>query len=1082
MFKKKLIVLAIFFVALVAVSAVSAAEDTEDIAAIQSNTEINEITSDITTDEIQKDSLEPSANDENDGTLAASDDKEILTEGSNCYVNCSYEGEEHYGTKDNPYITLSDALSDREDGDVIWIAAGVYSGEENTCLNIYKNLTLKSLGEGEVIFDGQHEGGSIFNVYADELNVDGITFKNGCSFYGGALYFANGMKNSYINGIFIDNEAMFGGAIYVYGDMENSIISSYFRNNSAELSFGGEGSSDEGLHGFGGAIYVYRSINSSLIDGDFISNRAAMFGGAIYAEEGIMNSNITYYNNFKDNFAPVGGAIATYVIMNTKIESNFANNTALAGGAIFANAVNNTKIDSNFANNTADNDLGSDYISVLMQYIEEYADSDISEYVWQNIEDYYLYYGFGGAISIIEILESSTISGEFENNNGADAGGAVCVLGLVNKSSISGQFTSDYARLGGALFLPFVEYSNITGNFEHNTAVQGGAIFANQLNNTHMNGSFTYNGPLTGEEIIAEDIIPLGGAISIDSALENSIIDGIFMYNNASYVGGAIGCMDVIKNSTISGYFINNTAEIGGAIGVQYIEDSTISGYFINNTAKIGGAIFTNYMNNTQIPAHFISNVAYREERPIRENNEIITDYFDNNGYGGALSVLGTITNSVFTGDFVNNNANVGGAIFVLTEETGDDLKLLPMANNTFNSNFIGNVAYEGAAIYISADSQQNKFNSNFINNYALNDGIIYLGEMSQGDSIFNCLFMNNTATNSVVHIEKSMGTSIINNIFLNPLRAYDIYHSGGSDTKLIANDNWFGHNSTNFKDSPKIKGIVEIDTWLFLTAAANPTSVSYLGSSDIAFSLFVYNNSTGSSDKKFDHSLLEPITLKIISTNGKVDRNAAKLNEVIKFSSNGKLGTVTAMVGYAFDTVVIKCKPRLVGNDLYMDYLEKNYRIQVFGEDGEPVEGAAIKMTVNGITYTVKSDKNGYATLKIILRPDTFKITSTYMDAILKNTIKIKKTLKAKKTFKVKQTDKNLVLKATLKWSNGKPIIGQQVLFKFKGHKYKAYTDKKGVAMLKIKDIVKTLKLGKKYKVKISYKNETVQSKVKLK
>lgn len=214
---------------------------------------------------------------------------------------------------------------------------------------------------------------------------------------------------------------------------------------------------------------------------------------------------------------------------------------------------------------------------------------------------------------------------------------------------------------------------------------------------------------------------------------------------------------------------------------------------------------------------------------------------------------------------------------------------MMPMVNNAFNSNFVFNKAVQGAAIYFDATSSQNKFNSNFIDNYALNDGIMYLSQESAGDSIFNCIFMNNIATNSIIHIENADGTNIINNIFLNPIRAYDICHNGGSDSKLTVNDNWFGHNATNYKNLPKINGTVECNTWLFLAATANPVSVSYLGTSDIIFDLFVYNKVTNASSEKFDHTLLEPITLSIISTNGNVDKNASGLGDVIKFSSNGK-------------------------------------------------------------------------------------------------------------------------------------------------------------------------------------------------
>lgn len=89
---------------------------------------------------------------------------------------------------------------------------------------------------------------------------------------------------------------------------------------------------------------------------------------------------------------------------------------------------------------------------------------------------------------------------------------------------------------------------------------------------------------------------------------------------------------------------------------------------------------------------------------------------------------------------------------------------------------------------------------------------------------------------------------------------------------------------------------------------------------------------------------------------------------------------------------------------------------------------------------------------------------------------------LKAKKTVKVKKSAKKLVLKATLK-QNNKPLKNKKVIFKFKGKKYTAKTDKNGVAKITLKKkVLKTLKKGKKYTVKISYLKNTVKTIIKVK
>lgn len=91
----------------------------------------------------------------------------------------------------------------------------------------------------------------------------------------------------------------------------------------------------------------------------------------------------------------------------------------------------------------------------------------------------------------------------------------------------------------------------------------------------------------------------------------------------------------------------------------------------------------------------------------------------------------------------------------------------------------------------------------------------------------------------------------------------------------------------------------------------------------------------------------------------------------------------------------------------------------------------------------------------------------------------KIKLTLKK---VKVKKSAKKLVLRATLK-INGKAVKGKKIIFKFKGKKYKAKTNKKGVAKVTIKKkVLKKLKVGKKVKYQATYGKVTKKYTVKVK
>jgi hypothetical protein len=73
-------------------------------------------------------------------------------------------------------------------------------------------------------------------------------------------------------------------------------------------------------------------------------------------------------------------------------------------------------------------------------------------------------------------------------------------------------------------------------------------------------------------------------------------------------------------------------------------------------------------------------------------------------------------------------------------------------------------------------------------------------------------------------------------------------------------------------------------------------------------------------------------------------------------------------------------------------------------------------------------------------------------------------------------------VLSAKLKQS-GKALKGKKLTFTFKGKKYKAKTNSKGVAKVTVKKTaLKRLKVGKTITYKVSYGNITISKKVKVK
>lgn len=156
-----------------------------------------------------------------------------------------------------------------------------------------------------------------------------------------------------------------------------------------------------------------------------------------------------------------------------------------------------------------------------------------------------------------------------------------------------------------------------------------------------------------------------------------------------------------------------------------------------------------------------------------------------------------------------------------------------------------------------------------------------------------------------------------------------------------------------------------------------------------------------------------------------------------------------------------------IMGNNDLTKYFgaNKDYTVRIYDDNGKPVgAGKIVIFTINGKTYKIKTDKNGYATCKINLKPNSYVITASYKGFKVSNKVVIKPVL----TTNVKFVKKGKVLKAKAKLVNvnGKAVKGKEITFKFKGKKYKVKTNKKGIATLKLKPKLKvgTHKLVSKY------------------
>ena len=171
---------------------------------------------------------------------------------------------------------------------------------------------------------------------------------------------------------------------------------------------------------------------------------------------------------------------------------------------------------------------------------------------------------------------------------------------------------------------------------------------------------------------------------------------------------------------------------------------------------------------------------------------------------------------------------------------------------------------------------------------------------------------------------------------------------------------------------------------------------------------------------------------------------------------------------------------------NIAMDYYDgTSFKARVYADGGAFAENQAVVIKIDKKTYTAYTDGNGWVKFKIpnTITPGKHKITATYAGETISHTLKVNQVLKSTKTVTAKKSAKKLVLKATLKTSKGKAIKSKTITFKFNGKTYKAKTDKSGVAKVTIKNnVIKKLKKGKKYAVKITYLKDTIQTTVKVK
>ena len=180
-------------------------------------------------------------------------------------------------------------------------------------------------------------------------------------------------------------------------------------------------------------------------------------------------------------------------------------------------------------------------------------------------------------------------------------------------------------------------------------------------------------------------------------------------------------------------------------------------------------------------------------------------------------------------------------------------------------------------------------------------------------------------------------------------------------------------------------------------------------------------------------------------------DFNGVALLTVKINNGNHVISAINSATGQITNDTIKVFKVITGGKNLKVYYDNGNYfKVRIIGDDGKPVKaGEKVIFNLNGKNYIIKTNKNGYAQLKIVVGPGTYKIFVRYNDYIIDNTVKVKNILKPLTKFSKKAAKPTFKYKVKLL---GKNYKNKKITVKFNKKTYVAKTNKKGIATFNIK------------------------------